>query len=431
MKYLTQSLALSVSLLLAACGSDSNKSSAPEVSPEAKSKLGEQLFSDVNLSFKRTQSCATCHDPDRAFIDARRNDASDGDRASPASLGDNGTSIGDRNAPTAAYMAFSADFKKGSRERSPSQKTSGVGAYNGYLGGQFWDGRSIDLAAQAGGPPTNPAEMGMPDKASVVARIQENAEYVKEFKAIFGNAIFDDSDKAYDAMADAIGEFERKNADTFYPFDSKYDQSLDGKYFYEPDSLAATGKTLFFSSDFTCAACHQLRNSNSSQGEIFTSFEYHNIGVPENTDLRAVNGVAEDFVDLGLALNPMVPQAEKAANEGKFKVPTMRNVAVTAPYMHNGVFDTLEAVLTFYEHAKIRARQQNDAQLVNTVVNPETGQAFKAPEINRNIEHELLGGNDVILTPERIKAFECFFMTLTDKRYESLLDQQKVTECGI
>lgn len=431
MKYLIHSLALSASLLLTACGGDNNKSSTPEVAPDAKEKLGELLFSDVNLSLNRTQSCATCHDPGRAFIDARRNDASDGDRAAPASLGDNGTSIGDRNAPTAAYMAFSKDFRKGTRERSPSQKTSGVGAYQGYLNGQFWDGRATDLAAQAGGPPTNPAEMGMPDKASVVARIQENAEYVKEFKAIFGSAIFDDSDKAYGAMADAIGEFEGKNSETFYPFDSKYDQSLDGKYFYEPDSLAATGKTLFFSSDFTCAACHQLRNSNTSTGEIFTSFEYHNIGVPENTDLRAVNGVAEDFVDLGLALNPMVPQAEKAANEGKFKVPTMRNVAVTAPYMHNGVFDTLEAVLNFYEHAKIRARQQNDPQLANTVINPETGQAFKAPEVNRNIEHELLGGNDVILTPERIKAFECFFMTLTDKRYESLLDQQKVTECGI
>ena len=153
--------------------------------------------------------------------------------------------------------------------------------------------------------------------------------------------------------------------------------------------------------------------------------------MPENTDLRAVNGVAEDFVDLGLALNRMLPQAEKAENEGKFKVPTMRNVAITAPYMHNGVFDTLEAVLNFYEHAKIRARQQNDPQLENTVVNPETGQAFRVPEVNRNIEHELLSGNDVVLTPRRIKAFECFFMTLTDKRYEALLDQQKVSECGI
>lgn len=433
MKYLTLSAGLIV-LFLSGCGGSSSSGGQPataEIPAEAKSELGEKLFFDKNLSLNRSQSCATCHDPKQGFVDARRNDASDGNRASPASLGDNNTSIGDRNAPTAAYMAFSKDFAKGTRERSPSQQTSGVGEYSGYLGGQFWDGRAKDLAAQAGGPPTNPAEMGMPDKASVVARIQENAEYVTAFKAVFGETIFDNSDAAYAAMADAIGEFEFTQGETFYPFDSKYDQSLKGEYFYEPDSLAATGKTLFFSSDFTCAACHQLRNSNTDPGEIFTSFEYHNIGVPENTDLRAVNGVAEDFVDLGLALNPAVPDTEKAENAGKFKVPTMRNVAVTAPYMHNGVFDTLEAVLAFYEHAKIRARQQNNPQLANTTLNPETNQAFRAAEVNRNIEHELLGGNDFNLTPERIKAFECFLMTLTDKRYESLLNAQKVTECGI
>ncbi|WP_420589458.1 cytochrome-c peroxidase [Bacterioplanoides sp.] len=452
MKYLIPSLLVSTSLLLAACGSDKDNDSndQPKAAPlacdssgaaptglvlsstaDSKQVLGEALYFDTNLSFNRTQSCASCHNPEKGFVDDRCNISSLNQKFPPASLGANGTSIGDRNAPTAAYMAFSADFKKGSRERAPSQRTSGVGAYDGYLGGQFWDGRAIDLAAQAGGPPTNPAEMGMADKASTVARLQENQHYISSFKTLYGDNVFDDIETAYKAMADSIGKFESGNRSEFYPFDSKYDKSLKGEYFYEPDSLAASGKTLFFSSDFTCAACHQLRNSNTDRGEIFTSFEYHNIGVPENTDLRAVNGVAEDFVDLGLALNPMVPQAEKAANEGKFKVPTMRNVAVTAPYMHNGVFDTLEAVLNFYEHAKIRARQQNDPQLANTVINPETGQAFKAPEVNRNIEHELLGGNDVILTPERIKAFECFFMTLTDKRYESLLDQQKVTECGI
>ena len=429
MKYLTLAAGLAA-LALSGCGGSSSGSKST-VDTVTKAELGEKLFSDKNLSFNRSQSCATCHDPEHGFIDARRNDASDGDRASPASLGDNGTSIGDRNAPTAAYMAFSKDFAKGTRERSPSQQTSGVGEYSGYLGGQFWDGRAKDLAAQAGGPPTNPDEMGMPDKASVVARIQENEGYITSFKALYGETIFDDSDAAYDAMADAIGEFESKNADVFYPFDSKYDQSLTGDYIYDPASPAALGKTLFFSSDFTCGACHLLRDNLKDRGEIFTSFEYHNIGVPENTDLRAVNGVAEDFVDLGLALNPAIPDSEKTENEGKFKVPTMRNVAVTAPYMHNGVFDTLEAVLAFYEHAKIRARQQDNPQLANTTLNPETNQAFRATEVDRNIEHELLGGNDLNLTPERIKAFECFFMTLTDKRYEPLLDAQKVTECGI
>ena len=396
-----------------------------------KAELGQALFSDQNLSFHRSQSCASCHDPGSAFIDRRANDASDGQNVAPASLGDNGTSIGDRNAPTAAYMAFSDTFCHGQRERAPSQQASGIGVYQGYLGGQFWDGRASDLAAQAGGPPLNPDEMGMPDKASVVGRLLENSEYVAVFKALYGDEIFANTEAAYDAMAEAIGEFEFRNREQFYPFSSRYDRSLRGEYQYDPASLAATGKTLFFSSDLTCAACHQLRQSNSDRGEIFSSFEYHNIGVPKNRRLRAINGVAEDFVDLGLALNPAVATGDKTAQEGKFKVPTLRNVALTAPYMHNGVFNTLEAVLSFYEHAKVRARQQGNPALVNTIVNPETNQPFSAPEVDRNIAHDVLAGNDVNLTPERIRALECFLLTLTDARYEAQLDSQKLAQCGI
>ncbi len=411
---------LAFTCVLVGCGSDNGSA---EVAPELSTKalLGEKLYSDVNLSLNRSQSCATCHNPDHGFIDERTNDASLTNKASAGSLGDNGTSIGDRNAPTAAYASFSPDFFHGTRARTATQ--ANVADYEGFLGGQFWDGRERDLAGQAGGPPTNPDEMGMPDKASVIDRLQESSEYVAAFEYLYGADIFNDIDSAYLAMAQSIGEFEK--TDEFSPFDSKYDRSLTGEYIYPVLSKARTGKTLFFSSDFTCASCHQLRALGNRQ-EVFTTFEYHNIGVPENSALRTFNNATE--ADNGLFKNPAVSDETQ---KGKFKVPTLRNVAVSAPYMHNGVFEELETVLHFYEHAKLRSRNLDNGGITDDIINPESGQLFAAAEVNENIEHELLGGNDKNLTPENVEAIVCFLISLTDARYEHLLDVQKVAQCDL
>jgi cytochrome c peroxidase len=411
---------------LIGCGSSSSTDN-PTLSTKA--ALGEQLYSDKNLSFDRTQSCATCHNPDSGFIDDRTNDASrdtgNGLLASAGSLGDNGTSIGDRNAPTAGYAAFSPLFHQGTRDRSNKIMTDlDIGAYAGFMGGQFWDGRETDLKGQAGGPPTNPDEMAMPDKASVVERIKENTDYIAGFEHVYGANIFDDADLAYAAMAESMGEFEK--AAEFSPFDSKYDRTFlnfrDENYFEFPiSSKALTGQVLFFSSNFTCAACHQLQPLRV-KGELFTSFEYHNIGVPENTALRSFNGVTA--LDNGLLNNPAVTaESEK----GKFKVPTLRNVAVTAPYMHNGIFNELETVIRFYQHAK-DLTSEITAGVVN---NPETGLPWGDAEIIDNIAHDILGKSKQNLNDAEVEALVCFIMSLTDARYESLLDPAKVAACGL
>lgn len=443
---------LSASLI--GCGGDSSNSDAAAITPtpdpnpilpevckdftgasvvsianlKAKALLGKKLFHDKNLSNDRTQSCATCHDPAKGFIDGRTNKASINAIAGAGSLGDNQTSIGDRNAPTAAYAAFSPHFKCGTRSRVASQKTSGIADYEGFIGGQFWDGREANLAGQAGGPPTNPGEMNMASKAAVVERLKANNEYVTSFERLYSASIFDDTDKAYSAMAESIAAFETDDKAAFYPFDSKYDRSLlasiEQDYFaYDITSLAAKGKTRFFSSDLTCAACHQLREIGN-KGEIFSTFEYHNIGVPANTHLRSFNGTT--IVDDGLLKNPLV----KAVSEkGKFKVPTLRNIAVTAPYMHNGVFNELETVIKFYQHAKLRAK--SDVGAAGDEINPETNLAWRAAEIGDNIANDLLGGNDINLDAKEIEAMVCFLMSLTDKRYEPLLDAAKVKNCGL
>jgi len=433
MKFVHVFVVVAAMLALVGCGSSSD--SAPELS--TKQLLGDALFNDVSLSKNGTQSCATCHSPDRGFADSRDMNGELVDTPFAASLGDDSHSLGDRNAPTASYAMLIPEFSEGTRQRQGQQQVE-HGAYEGYLGGQFWDGREANLAGQAGGPPTNPLEMGMANKAAVVDVLQQNEKYVAAFEYLYGADIFNDAaaenPKAYDAMADAIAQFETLDTEKFSPFDSKYDESLIFPAQYVYSGKAALGSSLFFSSDFSCAACHQSK-SLPSRSEPFTSFEYHNIGVPENTELKTIRdarGISGALnIDLGLANNSNIDAGDVEASKGKFKAPTLRNIAVTAPYMHNGVFSSLEAVLKFYEHAKLRALKINNDSIVNDIQNPETATLFKDAEVSENISHDLLGANDKDLTPENIEAIECFLLTLTDKQYEHLLDADKVASCGI
>ena len=403
-------LLLTLSAALLACGGSDKKDSVPALNTQE--TLGAALFNDTNLSLNRTQSCATCHMADHAFSDAST-DSSGATRA--VSLGDDGVSLGDRNTPTAMYAAFAPDFQFAERSRFNTNQ----GGYTGWLGGQFWDGRATDLEAQAGGPFLNPVEMNMPDKASVISRVLENTDYAEAFEYLYGDNIFDDTEAAYDALTAAIASFERTA--TFAPFSSKYDKSLTGDYTYNPASLATTGKSLFFSGQFTnCSTCHQLQRNNHRE-ETFSGYEFHNIGVPENTAARTANGSAAGFTDLGLAANDAVADAnDLSALEGKFRVPTLRNVGVTAPYMHNGVFASLDTVIRFYD--KHLANSDN-------TINPETGVAWAAPEIDRNISSGILQSGPK-LSDTDIQGLVCFLYSLTDEQFEDQLPAD-AAECGL
>ncbi|MCT7586642.1 cytochrome-c peroxidase [Aliarcobacter butzleri] len=354
-----------------------------------KEDLGRILFFDVNLSKNRTQSCATCHNPDAGFVDDRDNGVK-----KMASLGDDGKSLGDRQAPTASYAKFSPTFHFDEKTKK-------------YVGGQFWDGREATLEAQAGGPPLNPVEMGMSDKKAVIDRLKENSLYVDSFKKIFGADIFKNDDKAYEAMTIAIASFER--TDEFSPFDSKYDRYLKGEYDLTP--LEDLGKSIFFSNNNnSCANCHVLKGEDK-EGETFTNYQYHNIGTPANNELRAKNGVKA--IDEGLLANSNVSDV---AQKGKHKVPTLRNVAVTAPYMHNGVFKDLKTVVEFYD--KYNNKDRN--------IDPETNKPWDEPEVKDNISLQELKANK--LTDRKVEALVAFMKLLTDKKYEHLLEEQEKKE---
>jgi cytochrome c peroxidase len=352
-------------------------------------ELGRALFFDPRLSKNRSQACVSCHSPNVAFTDPRVMEGVGG----AVSLGDNGKSLGDRNAPSAAYASLVPEFH--------------TDASGKPVGGLFLDGRAKTLEEQAGGPPLNPIEMGMPDKASVVARLKEKPEYVTAFNALFGSNVLDDSEKGYAAMEKAVAAFER--TPEFSPFDSKYDRYLRGEA--KLTDQEELGRVLFFSDKFaSCSQCHKLNSFGGSEKEPFTNYQYHNIGIPINRAARTANGSEAGRIDHGLLANPAVTDN---AFDGKFKVPTLRNVAVTGPYMHNGVFNDLRTVVLFYDKYNNKDPRRQ--------INPETKAPWDTPEVPENISLKELKSRKA-LDDKRVDAIVAFLKTLTDKRYEPLLN---------
>ena len=371
-------------LVLIAC---TNVANAAEQMTEA--QLGQILFLDPNFSVNRTMSCATCHDPSNSFSDQRENVG-----LAMVSLGDDSKSLGTRNTPMAAYSSTSPSFHFDQVLKE-------------YVGGQFLDGRANTLADQAMGPPLNPVEMGLPNAKTLVERVKENPFYVSTFKRLYGDNVFDPLSTeavlpAFQGFANALQAFE--NTEQFATYDSKYDRFLKGEY--DLTVLEDLGRTLFFSNNnVNCNSCHMLKTEDSPK-EPFTNHQYRNIGVPSNAQLIALGHIQEDFIDHGLLENPAVDDLKY---DGKFKNPSLRNVAVTAPYMHNGVFKELRTVMEFYDHYNNTER----------TINPETGKPWRSPEVPTTVDKEDLKAQ--ALTDRKIDALVAFMKTLTDKRFEPLL----------
>ncbi|MEQ8663732.1 MAG: cytochrome c peroxidase, partial [Gammaproteobacteria bacterium] len=237
--------------------------------------LGRALFFDTSLSAARTQSCASCHDPAHAFADARDNGT-----GGAVSRGDDGVSLGTRNAPSIAYAAAVPAFTRD--------------AAGAAVGGLFHDGRAATLAAQAAAPLVDPREMALPDHAAVIARVRANAAYVAALEKHFGAGVLDDEGAAMDAITIAVAAFERSPA--FGAYDSRYDRFLAGELTLTIEE--ELGRRLFFSDLTNCMHCHLEEPGRVKPREPFTDHRYHNIGVPLNPRLAA------RAPDPGLAANP-------------------------------------------------------------------------------------------------------------------------------
>lgn len=274
-------------------------------------KLGMRLYNDKDLSFNGTQSCRNCHHHFSGFADITNHIDP---YANFVSTGADGVSKGGRNAPSSAYAGFSPPLNRDS---------------SGYIGGMFWDGRADGstlgdpLAEQAQGPPLNPVEMAMPGKEAIIAVIAAS-DYARLWNRVFGPGSLDDVDTAYDDFGRAIAAYER-SADVT-KFTSKFDTGT-------LSHTEQAGLDLF---NVHCASCHSTEADLGSPAPLFTNYRYANIGVPANP------GILSNTPDLGLG-----PVVGDSAENGKFKIPTLRNIVLTAPYSHNGVFPTLMEMLQF------------------------------------------------------------------------------------
>ena len=344
--------------------------------PPTAAQIGALLFNDQDLSQPRGQSCADCHAASVAFRDPESSHST--------SAGAIAGRFGPRNAPTAMYAQFTPPLHYDAAAR-------------GWFGGQFWDGRASSLEAQAAMPLVNPLEMNNPDKASVVGVVRRSS-YASKFRAVFGAAALDDVDTGYAHLTEAIAAFERTR--TFAPFSSKYDRYLAGKA--ELTAQERRGLAIFEDpARGNCASCHPSRPGPDGSPPLFTNFGYANLGIPryENSKFflqpSPLNPDGDRYVDHGL-----MTTVGDAAQDGKFRVPTLRNIARTAPYGHNGYFENLQYIVDF-----LATRDVGSAD-------PAVG-AWPAPEVPATVDRVSVG--HLGLSAADIDDVVAFLGTLTDE----------------
>ena len=336
-----------------------------DTSLESKINLGKLIFTDEGLSNPEGQSCASCHSEQTAFSDPMHSIVSPG-------IVDG--LFGNRNAPSIKYSQFIPRLTYDIQEQT-------------FYGGLFWDGRVNSLEEQAKKPFFNPLEMNLIDLDMFVEKVK-NSSFYSEYLNIYGTPKM--NEEILDNVVDAISFFER--SDVFNPFSSKFDAFKNGEA--NLTSLELQGMNLFSDTlRAKCVNCHLIDPEPISGKILFTDFTYDNIGVPKNSYnpfynmVMQYNSLGSNYIDLGLYY---VTKTEDS--KGKFRVPSLRNIALTAPYFHNGVFSSLEEVVRFY--------------------NKRDSGVFGLPEINQNVNHDELG--NLNLTEQEEEAIVSFLRTLTD-----------------
>ncbi len=307
-------------LILMTCGAVSSAQATPDL-PE----IGRSIFTDPTLSNPPGQSCATCHSPNHAFADPRR-----------VSPGANPTLKGTRNAPSLMYAALIPPF---AYEDILLPDGSEIWAWEGGL---FQDGRAKDLFHQVSQPFFEVHEMNLKDKAELATKLQQTSYFPKTKSP----------EKATYLASRALVEFLK--SPLFRPFDSPFDRYRAG----DKTALNLSQKRglEIYRTTAGCADCHFLEPQNWSQ-PLLSDFGYDNLGAPalgkKDPGLFAVTG---DPADLG-----------------KFRAPSLRNVELTAPYLHNGSIKTLRGVLEFYNKRDLEPERWGVTDYPETVNHDDLG----------------------------------------------------------
>jgi cytochrome c peroxidase len=301
--------------------------------PATAAALGKRLFFDPSLSRSGRTSCASCHDPARAY------GPPNGLAAQFA--GPEMNSQGARAVPSLRYVLNRTPIWHKTFIANPTERL--LEGDESPVGGLGWDGRFDTLRAQAEFPLLAANEMANESPEEVAAKIQR-APYADDFKKLFGAAVFGDPRQAYAKALFALERFELEDS-SFRPFTSKYDDYLDGKVKLTEQELR--GLKLFDDPKRgNCASCHLDRKGMDGSHPLFTSYQFEALGVPRNPEIAA--NADADYFDKGLCGPLRGDQTEQQQYCGMFKTPTLRNVAIRAVFFHNGRFHDLKESLRFY-----------------------------------------------------------------------------------
>ena len=297
--------------------------------PKAMAAVGRALFFDRSLSASGKLACATCHDPAHAFgpADDRSVERGGADNSRP----------GVRAVPSLTYAQnvppFTEHFFDSEGDDSVDQ---------GPAGGRTWDGRAETAHDQARVPLLSPFEMANSSPQEVAARVR-GAPYAAEFRETFGGHVFDDAALVFKGVLLALETYQQSPPD-FYPYTSEYDAYLRGQTSLTAQEIRGL-EAFDDPARGNCSRCHP---SSVRRGAFpqFTDFGYAAIGAPRNPRIPA--NADPHYFDLGLC-GPLRTDLEGRPEYcGRFRTPSLRNVAVRRAFFHNGVFHRLDDVVRFY-----------------------------------------------------------------------------------
>jgi len=353
--------------------------------------LGRELFFDPSLSASGQLSCASCHDPHRAY----------GPPAGKAIAmgGSNMAQSGTRAVPSLRYLRSSPPFAVDHRF---------IDGDIAPVGGFTWDGRAASIRDQAQLPLLAPNEMANASPTAVAKKLGK-APYATQFRTTFGADIFKDPNRAFAAALDALAAFQNTPSE-FFPFTSRYDAFLRGEI--ELTEQEERGAALFKDpKKGNCASCH-LTSSRGGKPPVFTDYDFANVGVPRNPRIPANADPAH--YDLGLC----GPQRSDLAGQkeycGFFRAPTLRNVAIRDAFFHNGAFGTLQEMMSFYVQRDLNPEKFYPRNPDGTVHTADDMPAGYPDTLEHDPPFDRGGSDHPALSAAEIDDVIAFLETLTD-----------------
>ena len=372
--------------------------------------LGRTMFMDRGLSAGGTLACASCHDPAAAFGPNARTPSPFAD-ADPAHAGT-------RAIPALRYAQFAGRFTEHTVD---DEETHGVDG--GPTGGFTWDGRADTAREQARIPLFDAREMGNADDAALARRIAA-APYAGLFRRAFsapGRDVFADPKQVVAWATLAFEVFEQ--APEFAPFDSRYDRFLAGRAALSPAELR--GLALYRdASKGNCDTCHPSRPAGSGRAPLFTDAGFIAVAAPRRAGLPPLAPSAPAAAlasqargaeaDLGLCRAGRPGLADDPSFCGRFRTPTLRNVALRTSFFHNGSVLSLRDAVAFYATRDTDPARWYSKSADGGVRLYDDLPANMAAAVNREVPFEPLPGGKPRLDDREIDDIVDFLRTLTD-----------------